>query len=166
MKRSRNILLLLPVALAGCGYGASKLSHQAQIGMVGMSQADLEACAGPPDKIVTLSAATQIFNYVYKPSGTGGTTITLPLNLGGLSLGGSGTYCSANMRLVNHQVTEVHYAGDNDMTVGNDGVCAPIVRGCVRQPEPTMQPLNNNGASAFHAPTVPQQTTLGETVTK
>ncbi|MCQ8278591.1 hypothetical protein NFI95_09015 [Acetobacteraceae bacterium KSS8] len=162
----RGAWLVLPVLLSGCGYGASKLAHQAQISMIGMSQADLVACAGPPDKTIQLSDATQIFNYVYKPNGTGGFNLELPLNLGGVSLGGSGTYCSANIRVVNHRVSEVHYTGDDDKSVGSDGVCAPILRGCVRQPEPTMGPVKDNGASAFHSPAVPQQTTLGETITR
>jgi hypothetical protein len=162
------MVLGLPWALGGCGYGASKAAHQAQISMIGMSEADLEACAGPPDKTIALNDAAHILNYVYKPNGTGGLTVDLPLNLGGVSLGGSGTYCTANFRVVAHQVTEVHYSGDNDKTIGSDGVCTPIIRGCLRQPEPTMRPVggeNQPHASAFGPPPVPAQTSRAETIT-
>ncbi|MCQ8241306.1 hypothetical protein [Rhizosaccharibacter radicis] len=153
--------------LTGCGYSASKQAHQAQISMIGMTEADLHACAGPPDKVVVLNDRSHILNYVYKPSGTGGFNLELPLSLGGVSLGGSGTYCSANFRVVNHVVTELHYTGDNDKSVGEDGVCVPIVRGCLRQPEGSMRPVggdNQPEASGFHSPAVPRQTEEGERI--
>lgn len=165
MKRTATVLILgLPLGLGGCGYGASKMAHQAQISMIGMSEADLQACAGPADKTIALNDKAHILNYVYKPSATGGFTLDLPLSLGGVSLGGSGTYCSMNVRIVDHKVTELHYTGDDDKSIGNDGVCTAMVRGCMRQPEPTMGPLDDK-ASGFHSPSVPPQTTQAETIT-
>ena len=155
--------LALALILAGCGYGASRDAHKAQIGMIGMSANDVQACAGPPDKTVQLNPTTQLFSYVYKPSATGGLTVDLPLNLGGISLGGSGTYCSANLRLVDNRVTDLHFTGDNDKAVGEDGVCEPLVRGCLRQPEPTMQPASTwSRASGFHPPLEPAQPAAAE----
>ncbi|MBE7210529.1 MAG: hypothetical protein INR65_05875 [Gluconacetobacter diazotrophicus] len=159
--------LLLAVPLAGCGYGASRLAHQAQFSMIGMTEADLEACAGPPDKTVVLNPRAHILNYSYKPGANGGFNLDLPLNLGGVSLGGSGTYCSANFRVVDHRVSELHFTGDDDKAVGSDGVCAPIVRGCVRQPEGSMRPVRGPEAgntSGYRSPPVPQQTGTGETI--
>lgn len=160
------ILATLPfLALGGCGYGDSRLAHEAQISMIGMSANDLEACAGPPDKITKLSDETEIYTYVYKPSATGGFTVDLPLNLGGLNLGGSGTYCGTNLRVIDDTVTELHYTGADDETIGEDGVCAPIIRGCMRQPEATMQPVtgaNYDRSSAFHPPPVPVQPPVSE----
>ena len=169
MRLSAIAVFGLPLALVGCGYGASKAAHQAQISMVGMSEADLQACAGPSDKTIALNDNAHILNYVYKPAGTGGLTIDLPLNLGGVSLGGSGTYCTVNFRIVAHRVSEVHFGGDDDKAIGSDGVCTPIIRGCLRQPEPTMQPVvggeGRASASAFSAPSVPAQPADAERIT-
>ncbi len=154
----------LLLTLAGCGYSASHDAHKAQIGMIGMSANDVQACAGPPDKTVQLNPDTQLFSYVYKPSATGGLTVDLPLSLGGISLGGSGTYCSATLRLVDNKVTDLHFSGDNDKAVGEDGVCEPLIRGCLRQPEPTMQPAAAmSKASGFHPPPEPAQPADAET---
>ena len=60
MRLSAIAVFGLPLALAGCGYGASKAAHQAQISMVGMSEADLQACAGPPDKTIALNELTDL----------------------------------------------------------------------------------------------------------
>ncbi|WP_428376535.1 hypothetical protein [Lichenicoccus sp.] len=129
-----------------------------------MSANDVQACAGPPDKTVQLNPDTQLFSYVYKPSATGGLTVDLPLSLGGISLGGSGTYCSATLRLVDNKVTDLHFSGDNDKAVGEDGVCEPLIRGCLRQPEPTMQPAAAmSKASGFHPPPEPAQPADAET---
>jgi hypothetical protein len=163
------ILSLLPLlALAGCGYGNARTAHAAQSAMVGMSSADLFACAGPPDKVTRLSPAAEIDSYDYKPTTSTGLGVTLPLSLGGLTLGSSGGACSAIMRVVNGHVTEVHYAGSTDEAVGQDGTCAPVVRGCMRQPEPTMKPLEQvyDQASAYHSPAVPPQPPAAEIVTQ
>lgn len=144
--------------LTSCGYGASRMVHQAQYTMIGMTGNDLQACAGPPDKTTKIGPA-QIFTYDYKPGTNNGFNLELPLQLGGFSLGGSGTFCRADFRLVDNRVTELHYTGDDDKAIGNDGVCAPLIRGCIRQPEPTMtDPAHAyDRASAFHSPSVPAQ---------
>ena len=163
-----RLALLLPLLLAGCGYSQSKMAHQAQYNMIGMTANDLEACAGPPDKTTRLNARTELLTYINKPSATGGLTVQLPLSLGGVSLGGSGTYCSASLRLVDGRVSELHYTGDDDMAVGTDGVCAALVRGCMRQTEPTMHPATGPSktptASAFHSPDVPAQPPVAELI--
>jgi hypothetical protein len=158
-------LILVPVLLTGCGYGASRTVHQAQITMVGMTGNDLQACVGAPDKTAKLNSATQVFTYEFKPAGPGGINVTLPLNLGGITAGASGSYCRANFRLVNNRVTEVHYTGDNDRAIGNDGVCEPLIRGCMREPEPTMQPVDATSrgrSSGYSSPPVPQQPAAAE----
>lgn len=165
-RTAKRVLAVLPLlAISGCGYGQSRMAHEAQISMIGMSSNDLQACAGPADKITRLNDRTAIYTYIYKPSSTGGFNVQLPLSLGGISIGGSGTYCSANLRVVDNRVTELHYTGDNDKTIGDDGVCAPLIRGCMRQPEPTMQPVgsaNYDRSSAFHSPPVPVQPVISE----
>ena len=55
----RNALMLATLSLAGCGYGASRQAHEAQISMIGMSSADLLACAGPPTKSTKINDQAQ-----------------------------------------------------------------------------------------------------------
>lgn len=161
----RNAIVLATLCLTGCGYGASRDAHLAQISMIGMSSADLLACAGPAAKSTKINDVAHVETYLYNPAATGGFNLTLPLSLGGVSLGGNGTGCIADVRVVHNKVTEVHYTGPNDMTIGSDGVCDPIFRGCIRQPEATMQPVtgpNYGQSSGFHSPAVPPQTTDAE----
>lgn len=156
----RAALLLATLSLTGCGYGASRQAHEAQISMIGMTSADLMACAGPADKTTKLNDNARIDTYHYKPASSGGFTLTLPLTLGGVTIGGSGNACTTNVRLVNDRVTEVHYTGPDDLDIGSDGVCDPVIRGCMRQPEATMQPVTGadyGHSSAFHSPPVPRQ---------
>ena len=64
-----------------------------------------------------------------------GAEVTLPIFGGGLSLGGSGSYCHAIVRVVGGRVAAVNYTGDNDDMIGKEGICAPIFRGCLRTQE-------------------------------
>jgi hypothetical protein len=161
----RYALMLATLSLAGCGYGASRQAHEAQISMIGMSSADLLACAGPAAKSTKINDAAHVDTYTYSPANNNGFTLSLPLSLGGVALGGSGNGCIADVRVVNNKVTEVHYTGADDLSIGNEGVCEPIFRGCMRQPEATMQPVtgdNYDKSSAFHSPAVPPQTSEAE----
>ena len=58
------LILSSLLALASCGYEAADTAHQAQINMVGMTSADLQSCAGVPDKTSKIDARTQIFSYI------------------------------------------------------------------------------------------------------
>ncbi|APT56518.1 hypothetical protein RQ831_11360 [Roseomonas gilardii] len=150
--------LILPtlLALASCGYGASDTAHQAQINMVGMTAADLQSCAGVPDKTSKIDAHTQIFTYALKNDSTGGIEVTLPIIGGGYTIGGSGSSCTANFRLVDNKVAALFYSGNNDRMVGEDGVCEPIIRGCMRRPQSSMLPVSQQtNASAFSQPPAP-----------
>lgn len=161
----RLALAAVPLLAAGCGYNESRLVHEAQISMIGMTASDLQNCAGPPDKITRLNDRTQVYTYLYKPPSNGAFNLQLPLSLGGVSIGGGGTYCSANLRVVDDRVTELHYTGDEDKTIGEDGVCEPLIRGCMRQPEPSMQPVGGRSydrSSAFQPPPVPPQPPVSE----
>jgi hypothetical protein len=149
----------LALSLAGCGYGASRSAHQAQFSMIGMSSNDLLSCAGPPDKTLQVNPAVQILAYSIKPGVAGGLGLPIPL-LGTITLGGSGGTCLANIRVVDNRVSEVHYTGDDDKVIGSDGICEPLIRGCMREPEPSMAPVSGKGSgsiSAFHSPPVPPQ---------
>jgi hypothetical protein len=156
----RTAFLLATLSLASCGYGASRQAHEAQISMIGMTSADLLACAGPPAKSTKIDDDARVDTYTYSPPAGAGLNITLPLTLGGVTVGGSGNSCITNVRLVGNRVTEVHYTGADDLTIGNDGVCDPVIRGCMRQPEASMQPVtgpNYDASSAYRSPAVPSQ---------
>jgi hypothetical protein len=156
----RTALLLATLSLAGCGYEASRQAHEAQISMIGMTAADLVACAGPASKTTRLNSRAEVDTYTFTPPVGAGFNLTLPLSLGGITIGGPGNSCITNVRLVDNRVTEVHYTGPDDLDIGNDGVCDPVIRGCMRQPEATMQPVtgkNYDDSSAFGSPAVPPQ---------
>ena len=74
----------------------------------------------------------EILSYELKNENVGGMEFKVPLVGGGFKLAGSGSYCHAIVRVVDGKVAEVNYTGDNDDFVGKEGVCAPIVRGCLR----------------------------------
>lgn len=61
--------------------------------------------------------------------------VAVPLVGGGFTIGRSGSYCHAVMRVVDRKVVEVNFTGDNDDALGREGVCAPLVRGCLRAHE-------------------------------
>src|ERR1700761_6920887 len=102
----RTALLLATLSLASCGYGASRQAHEAQISMIGMSAADLVACAGPAAKTTKLNDNAEVDTYTYTPPAGAGFNLTLPLELGGITIGGPGNSCITNVRLVDKRVTE------------------------------------------------------------
>lgn len=67
-----------------------------------------------------------------KNENTGGVEVGIPVVGGRFKIGKSGSYCHAIVRVVDGKVAELNYTGDNDDVVGREGVCAPIVRGCLR----------------------------------
>ena len=67
--------------------------------------------------------------------------------VGGFAAGGSGSYCHAIVRIVDGKVVGVNYTGDNDEMIGKEGVCAPIVRGCLREHEKAPEARTANRAS-------------------
>lgn len=150
--------LAIALTLASCGYGDSRMAHQAQINMVGMSLADLQSCAGVPDKTSRLDHRTQILTYALKNEATGGVEMTLPIIGSGYKFGGGSSNCNANFRLVDDRVDGLFYSGNNDRMNGTDGVCAPIVRGCMRRPQTSMVPLTDETeaqSSAYYQPPAP-----------
>ncbi|MBE9603425.1 hypothetical protein IAI18_00985 [Acetobacteraceae bacterium H6797] len=145
-------------ALTGCGYSDSRLAHQAQINMEGMSLVELQSCAGVPDKVSRIDEHTQILTYNYKSDASGGIDVSLPIVGGGYTLGGSGSNCNATFRVQDGRVASLFYSGNNDAPNGEDAVCAPIVRGCMRRPQPSMIPLNDETrgrSSAYYQPPAP-----------
>lgn len=108
--------------------------------ILGMDADALKSCAGIPTRTERLDARTALYSYENKYERTGGAEVTLPIIGGGFSLGGSGSYCHAIVRVVDGKVAAVNYAGDNDDMIGREGICAPIFRGCLRAQERAAKP--------------------------
>jgi hypothetical protein len=140
--------VLLPafvlLLVGGCATGNDVAAKGRQL-LVGMDVDTLQSCAGIPTRTKRLDARTELYSYEAKYENTGGTQITLPIIGGGFRFGGSGSYCHAIVRLVDGRVVAVNYTGDNDELIGKEGVCAPIVRGCLRAHEKASRGVDPNG---------------------
>lgn len=145
------------LGLGGCGYYASRTAHEAQVTMIGMTEEDVQACAGIPTRTQTINSRVKILEYQRgRNIGTPATSTLIPVqsvvnavrDLGG----GDGNVCIADFRIVDGKVSDVYYSGDNDMLVGTDGVCSSVVRGCVRRAVPSGSPSDFWKTSAFMQP--------------
>lgn len=145
------------LGLGGCGYYASRTAHKAQVTMIGMTEQDVQACAGIPTKTQTIDDHVKIFEYQRgRNIGTATTSTLIPVqsvvNIVRDVGGGDGNSCIADFRIVDGRVRDVYYSGDDDMLVGTDGVCSSVVRGCVRRAVPSGSPPNFWKTSAFIQP--------------
>jgi hypothetical protein len=125
---------LVPLLVGACATGHD-IAEQGRRLIVGMDADSLQSCAGIPTRTKRLDAQTELYSYEIQYENTGGVQITLPIIGGGFKAGGSGSYCHAIVRVVRGKVVAVTYTGDNDEMIGREGVCAPIVRGCLRAHE-------------------------------
>src|SRR5882757_7274332 len=137
-----NVLLLV----GGCASG-DVVAQRGRHFIIGMDADTLQSCAGIPTRTKRLDARTELYSYENKYERTGGAQITLPIIGGGFSVGGSGSYCHAIVRVVDGKVVGVNYTGDNDEMIGIEGVCAPIVRGCLRAHQKDPEARTANKAS-------------------
>jgi hypothetical protein len=124
--------LALVVLLVGACASGHEVAMEGRRAIVGLEADALQACAGIPTRTKRLDPRTELFSYELKNENVGGMQFNVPLVGGGFKIAGSGSYCNAVFRIVDGKVSEVNYTGDNDDFVGKEGVCAPIVRGCVR----------------------------------
>jgi len=154
-------------SLSGCGYFDSRSAHRAQESMIGMTSYDLQSCAGIPSATTKLNDTTQLYQYTGTLPAMSIPDSTL-IPVGSLTsifqqaFGGNGTNCVAIMRLDHDRVSEVHYTGNDDELIGEDGICSIITRGCARQPEGTMRKVQRfpfGPVSAFGPPQTPPQST-------
>ncbi|GBD55888.1 hypothetical protein [Gluconobacter wancherniae] len=153
-------------ALSGCGYFESRSAHRAQFEMVGMTGYDLQACAGTPGSTKKLNDTTEIWQYdgsMPLPAVPDSTLIPVQsfVSIYQSAIGGGGTACRMIVRMDHDRVSEVHYSGNDDEYVGEDGICSIITRGCARQREATMHSAGGifGPVSAFHPPATPAQST-------
>jgi hypothetical protein len=135
---------LLVVLLVGACAPSNYVAEKGRQHLLGMDTATLQSCAGIPTRTTRLDSRTELYSYENKYENTGGLQITLPIIGGGFRLGGSGSYCHALIRVVDGKVVAVNYTGDNDESIGKEGVCAPIVRGCIRVHERALDARTGN----------------------
>jgi len=142
LRPSLALLGLGLLMISGCSptYYVAERGREA---ILGMDADTLKSCAGLPTRTEQVDARSTLYSYENKYEKTGGAEITFPIIGGGFSLGGSGSYCHAIVRLVNGRVVAVNYTGDNDDMIGKEGICAPIFRGCLRAQERTRQAAFN-----------------------
>jgi hypothetical protein len=126
---SRSLVLFLVGACATAGHDVAEKGREIALGM---NVETFQACAGIPTRTKQLDPRTEILSYEIKNENTGGVQVTVPIVGGGFKVGANGSYCHAIVRAVDGRIVEVNYTGDNDDLVGKEGVCAPIVRGCLR----------------------------------
>jgi hypothetical protein len=150
LRRSRELkegfMLRLSLALMAAAMSVmnacSPAHYVAKAGreaVIGMDARTLKGCAGIPTRVEQIDSRTTLYSYENKYERTGGAEVTLPIIGGGFSLGGSGSYCHAIVRMSDGRVAAVNYAGDNDDMIGTEGICAPIFRGCLREQERARQ---------------------------
>lgn len=147
----------LLLGLGGCGYYASRTAHKAQVIMIGMTEEDVQACAGVPAKTQIINSHVKIFEYqrgrnIGAPTSSTLIPVQSVVNIVRDVGGGDGNSCIADFRIVDGTVRDVYYSGDDDMLVGTDGVCSSIVRGCVRRNVPSGSPPDFWKTSAFMQP--------------
>jgi hypothetical protein len=126
---------LVMLLVAACATAGHQVADEGRRTIVGMGADTVQSCAGIPTRTKRLDDRTEIYSYELKNENTGGVQMTVPVIGGGFKIGASGSYCHAVMRVVDGKVAELEYTGDNDDIVGREGVCAPLVRGCVRARE-------------------------------
>jgi hypothetical protein len=131
MLRSVMVLLLVAFVVAACATGHS-VATDGRRSVLGMNANTFQSCAGIPTRTKRLDERTELFSYELKNENVGGVEVSVPVVGGGFKIGKSGSYCHAVVRVVDGKVAELNYTGDNDDFVGKEGVCAPIVRGCLR----------------------------------
>ncbi len=138
LRHSFPLLCFGLLVIGGCS-PAHYIAQSGRESVLGMDAGGLKSCAGIPTRTEQLDSRTTLYSYENKYERTGGAQVTLPIIGGGFSLGGSGSYCHAIVRIVDGRVAAVNYTGDNDDMIGREGVCAPIFRGCLRAQESARQ---------------------------
>ncbi len=119
-------MLCLCSLLAACAVKDSRIAHDAQSRLVGLSEVDLESCIGVPDEQKSFGTTDVL---TYYATSTSSVSYSLPI-VGGLGFG-NGAYCHATFRVDNGRVTRVLYSGEKNATLAPDAYCAPISRTCL-----------------------------------
>jgi hypothetical protein len=128
---ARNLLKWRVPVLACALLGASavkdsRIAHQAQSRLIGLSEVDLESCIGAPDERQSFGSTDVL---TYYATSTSSINYSLPI-VGGVGFS-NGAYCHATFRIDDGHVTRVLYSGEKNATLAPDAYCAPISRTCL-----------------------------------
>lgn len=131
--------------LSGCAIERAATANQARSDVVGMTKAEVLACAGIPSQTIK-EGSTEIIAYQYQgevqvfSSSTGEATATRTSS-NTVSASGSGfssgralqRQCTANFVLEGGRVTKLNYSGRTGGLLTQGETCAFIVKNCVAQ---------------------------------
>jgi|GEM_PF-1261876 len=145
----RYALILLPLVLLACARPddlsrwapESGAVSRAREAMLGMDEADVRMCAGFPTDQISIPGRGTIWTYDLSRA-RGNFNLNLPTvatgplqgSAGALGVNSAGS-CSAQIRFVNGRVIQMEFSGDNNTFRTINGVCKPIVDGCVSYAE-------------------------------
>lgn len=129
--------MALACLCSACAVEDARTATAARKTLIGMTEEELEACLGVPDQHRSFGN-TDILTWYSTSTSNNGLSLPLPIPMvGGVSVsGGGGGYCHATVKLVDGRAAEIRYTGETDAPLARDAYCAPIVRSCVRHPEP------------------------------
>jgi hypothetical protein len=119
---------LIPCGLlTSCAVNDSRIAHEAQTRLMGLTEVDLESCLGAPDQRQSFGKTDVL---TYYATSTSSTSFSLPV-VGGIGFS-NGAYCHATFRVDDGRVTRVLYSGEKNATGAPDAYCAPISRTCLQ----------------------------------
>lgn len=133
--------------LSACAVHDSRIAHEAQSRLLGMSEVDLESCLGVPDQHSSFGSTDVL---TYYATSTSNDSFSVPV-IGGMSFGNGG-YCHATFQLKDGHVTQILYSGEKNATGAPDAYCAPIMRTCIAHLRQTASAAASPPAVAEHSP--------------
>ena len=148
----RRMILLTLLGLGGCAVNDSRVALKAQHQLVGLTELQLETCAGVPDEKASFGGTDILTYYATSTSSTG---LTIPL-IGGISKSYGG-YCHTIFRVDDGKVTSVRYVGEKNAVAAVDAYCANTVRGCLESPPPNTPAAPAMGATPSAVETRPPE---------
>lgn len=136
MRFALFLLLLLGLCATACSVERAEVASEAQNKMVGMSNEQLLACMGAPDRQATIGD-TEVWSYI-----SGGDTSTFANATGSTNetgythvFGSSHSihrYCVVNIVTKSGRVAAVHYTGRTGGLLTRGEECAFAVQNCVQ----------------------------------
>lgn len=145
------LIALLPLSCASPRDYA--LLTAAKRDLIGLSQTDIEMCAGFASA-TRERGSSEIWSYTYRKN-QAGLTIGVPAVYGAVNTAVSiptGGECKMQVRFVEGRVVEVAYAGSNDTAQGRDLLCATLVDGCVAYARENPRRIGSYARTTFDPP--------------
>ena len=139
----KPIIFVTLLALSSCGAQDAK---DARITYVGKDVTAIEECMGIPDKQTNLNNGDMLSEWHYTqkspqislPLAVPGADVAIlplaiPLNLASTVQLSSDSDCKALVTSRDKKIIKLLYSGADGNLSGRDGVCMPLVRGCLRE---------------------------------